>query len=94
MAVRSVELLVIKSQTRVSSTTVGGEFSQVHRRTVRDIWQEYERGLNGQEPRREIERPGAEWRRDPVDPKTGKRGSALEYVWSALHAFPFIGLSK
>jgi hypothetical protein len=52
-------------------------------RTVRDIWQEYAHGLNGQEPLREKESRGTKWRQDPFDRKTGKRGSLLKYFWSA-----------
>jgi hypothetical protein len=30
---------------------------------------------------REKERRGMEWRRDPIDPKTGKRGTRLKDFW-------------
>jgi hypothetical protein len=50
-------------------------------RTVRAIWQEYAYGLNGQEPWRDKERRGVEWRRDPIDPKTGERGHTLKHFW-------------
>jgi hypothetical protein len=53
----------------------------VDKRTVRDLWQEYAYGLNGQEPLRDKERRGKKWRRDPVDLKTGKQGSTLRYLW-------------
>jgi hypothetical protein len=45
------------------------------------LWQEYAHGLNGQEPLREKERRGSNWRREPIDPKTGKRGFALQNFW-------------
>jgi hypothetical protein len=48
---------------------------------VHDIWQEYAYGLNGQESLREKERRGIEWRRDPIDPKTGKRGQTVRAFW-------------
>jgi hypothetical protein len=54
------------------------------KRTVRDFWHEYAHGLNGQEPLREKERRGTKWRRDPIDPKTGKRGHTLKQFWSNL----------
>jgi hypothetical protein len=70
-----------------SRTTVEGAARPFHvsdRRTVRDIWQEYAHGLKGQEPLCERERRGIEWRLDPIDPKTGKRGSTLTALWSKL----------
>jgi hypothetical protein len=53
--------------------------------TVRDIWQEYAHGLNGQEPLREKESRGTKWRQDPFDRKTGKRGHALRHFWCRRH---------
>jgi hypothetical protein len=51
-------------------------------RTVRELWHEYQYGLNGQDSLREKEERGSKWRQDPIDPKTGKRGSTLQHFWS------------
>jgi hypothetical protein len=49
---------------------------------VRDLWQQYAHGVNGEEPLREKERSGKMWRKDPIDPKTGKAGSTFRDFWS------------
>jgi hypothetical protein len=69
---------------RPISGIVGGQ-ALVHgpeSRTVRDFWQEYAHGVNEQEPLREKEKRGIEWRRDTIDPRTGKRGSTFRDLWS------------
>jgi hypothetical protein len=55
-------------------------------RTVHDLWQEYAHGLNGREPLREKDKRGSQWRRDPPNPKAGKRGYTLMQFWSELRA--------
>jgi hypothetical protein len=68
-----------------SSAVVYGDFCQAQsfdKRTVHETWQEYAYGLNGQEPFRDKERRGREWRQDPIDPKTGKSRSTLRLFWS------------
>jgi hypothetical protein len=55
----------------LSSATVDGDLLQIDTRTVRDLWQEYAYGLNGQEPLREKERRGKKWR----------QGSAFRQFW-------------
>jgi hypothetical protein len=89
---RPITVIAVDQAPSPRRTTVEPrDSSQVPRRTARDIWQEYAHGFNGQEPLREKESRGVEWRRDPVDPKTGKRGYTLKYFWCAhLPVYRFI----
>jgi hypothetical protein len=95
MAARSVELSCDNVQSP-KSTRAFADFGRVNfrdseSRTVRNVWQEYAHGLNGQEPWREQERSGQKWSQDPIDPKTGKRGHTLRHFWSRrLPIFRFI----
>jgi hypothetical protein len=78
---------IVGDQVQSLNSTALPDLWKVHvgapdRRTVHDLWQEYAHGLNGQEPLREKERRGKNWRQDPIDPMTGKRELTLMHFWS------------